>query len=98
MLFETIKHKKKGSVKMEQVLINQKTLKQRKSIKQIQKAAIGKYGRGHGAVAKARIGKLVSLWAGSSENKYKRYNNSRLITRRITLYYKRKQINRDEWK
>lgn len=46
---------------MEQVLINQKALKQRKKMKQIQKAAICKYGRGHGAVAKARIGKLVSL-------------------------------------
>lgn len=46
---------------MEQVLINRKTLKRRKSMEQVQKASFRQYGRGHGAVVKARLGKLAGI-------------------------------------
>ena len=46
---------------MDTVLINQKTLKQRKTMKQIQKEFFRKYGRVHGAVVKGKLGKLVRM-------------------------------------
>ncbi len=61
---------------MEQVLINQKSLKQKKNIKQIQKIAFRKYGRGHRAVVKAKMGKLVSLF---------RQETTKLNNKKITI-------------
>ena len=46
---------------MEQVLINQKSLRERKNIKQIQKASFRKYGRGKKSILKNRMGKMVAV-------------------------------------